>query len=106
MKQGINIGSRNNQNFVQIPHHSLRTKLQNLCQRYGILYKEQEESYTSKSSFLDGDDLPIFNADNPTTYQFSGKRVKRGLYKSASGYLINADSRGAQIYLRKVSTML
>jgi putative transposase len=95
IKQEINIGSRNNQNFVQIPFYALRNKLKALCERYGFIYKEQEESYTSKSSYLDGDPLPVYNADNPTTYQFSGKRVKRGLYRSKEGHSINADAQGA-----------
>ncbi len=94
-KQGINLGSRNNQNFVQIPFYSLRFKLRSLCERYGIQYKEQEESYTSKASALDGDGLPVYNADNPREYKFSGKRVKRGLYQTAEKYLVNADCNGA-----------
>ncbi|NEO38577.1 MAG: IS200/IS605 family element transposase accessory protein TnpB [Moorea sp. SIOASIH] len=94
-KQEINIGKRNNQNFVQIPHYNLRQKLQALCQRYGIQYREQEESYTSKASSLDGDQIPVYNADNPAKHTFSGKRVKRGLYRSKDGHLINADCNGA-----------
>ena len=94
-KQNINIGSRNNQNFVQIPHWQLRAKLASLCERYGLKYVEQEESYTSKASALDGDDLPTYNPDNPQTYTFSGSRVKRGLYRAANGNLINADCNGA-----------
>ncbi len=95
MKQEINIGKRNNQNFVQIPHSLLRLKLQSMCERYGLQFKEQEESYTSKASALDGDDLPTYNADNPTEYKFSGKRIKRGLYRTAQNWLINADCNGA-----------
>ncbi len=101
IKQEINIGSRNNQNFVQIPHTSLRFKLKALCKRYGIAYLEQEESYTSKASFLDGDQLPVYNADQPREYKFSGKRVKRGLYRTKHGFLINADCNGAANILRK-----
>jgi putative transposase len=101
MKQDINIGSRNNQNFVQIPFYSLRGKLKALCERYGLTYQEQEESYTSKASALDGDDLPTYNADKPATYQFSGKRVKRGLYRSQDGHLVNADCNGAANIGRK-----
>ncbi len=48
-----------------------------MCDRYGLIYTEQEESYTSKASFLDGDEIPIYNGDNPTEYNFSGKRIKR-----------------------------
>ncbi|MCP2731129.1 RNA-guided endonuclease InsQ/TnpB family protein [Limnofasciculus baicalensis] len=101
MKDGINIGRRNNQNFVQIPFYSLRNKLKSLCERYGLNYQEQEESYTSKASALDGDNLPIYNADKPATYQFSGKRVKRGLYRSKKGHLINSDANGAANIGRK-----
>ncbi|MDY6806558.1 MAG: transposase [Cyanobacteriota bacterium] len=94
-KQNINIGSRNNQNFVQIPHWQLRAKLAALCERYGLKYLEQEESYTSIASALDGDNLPTYNLDNPQKYSFSGKRVKRGLYRCAAGNLVNADCNGA-----------
>ncbi|KZL51005.1 transposase [Nodularia spumigena CENA596] len=101
MKQSINIGSRNNQNFVQIPHSSFRFKLKALCERYGIKYVEQEESYTSKASFLDNDTIPVFNADNPKKYEFSGRRVKRGLYRTQHGILVNSDCNGAANILRK-----
>ncbi len=101
IKQDVNMGTRNNQNFVQIPYHTLRCKLQSLCQRVGIDYVEQEESYTSKASALDGDDVPKFNADNPQTYKFSGKRIKRGLYRTKTGRLINSDANGALNILRK-----
>lgn len=101
MKQNINLGRRTNQNFVQIPFYTFRNKLKSLCERYGLSYKEQEESYTSLSSFLDSDDLPVYNADKPATYQFSGKRVKRGLYRSRDGHLINADCNGAANIGRK-----
>lgn len=101
IKQCINIGCRNNQNFVQIPHANLRSKLRALCERFGIAYLEQEESYTSKASFLDSDDLPIYNADSPREYQFSGKRIKRGLYRTKHGFLVNADVNGAANILRK-----
>ncbi|NEP07761.1 MAG: hypothetical protein F6K34_25025, partial [Okeania sp. SIO4D6] len=53
------------------------------------------ESYTSKASFLDGDRIPVYNANNPNEYSFSGKRVKRGLYKTKQNKLINADCNGA-----------
>jgi len=101
MKQSINIGSRNNQNFVQIPHSSFRFKLKALCERYGIKYVEQEESYTSKASFLDNDNIPVFNADHPKKHEFSGKRIKRGLYRTQQGILVNADCNGAANILKK-----
>ena len=64
-------------------------------------YIEQEESYTSKASFLDLDELPIHSAETPYTGTFSGKRIQRGLYRSKSGRLINADVNGAANILRK-----
>lgn len=95
IKQEINIGKCNNQNFVQIPFHSLRSKLRALCERYGLIYTEQEESYTSKASAVDGDEIPVYNADNPKTYQFSGKRIQRGLYRTKDGHLVNSDLNGS-----------
>jgi IS605 OrfB family transposase len=100
-KRNINIGGKNNQNFVNIPHGNLRQKLQSLCERYGINYIEQEESYTSKADFFANDDLPTWNADNPKDYGFSGKRISRGQYKSTNGIVINADINGSLNILRK-----
>ncbi len=77
MKQNINLGKKTNQKFVQIPHHNFRLKLKAMCDRYGLTYTEKEEYYTSKASFLDGDLIPVYNADNSTEYTFSGKRIKR-----------------------------
>lgn len=96
-----NIGKKNNQIFTQLPFGKIREKLEYLCKRYNINYILQEESYTSKASFFDNDDLPIYNMDNPQTYEFSGKRVKRGLYQTKDGYLFNADCNGALNILRK-----
>lgn len=101
LKQGVNLGKRNNQNFTQIPIFTLNRKLQSLCERYGIAVAEQEESYTSIASFLDGDTVPVWNADNPAKYTFSGKRIKRGLYRTAHGWLVNADCNGASNILVK-----
>lgn len=95
LKQNSNMGKRNNQNFVQIPIFTLRAKLESLCERYGLSYIEQEESYTSKASAVDKDEIPVYNADNPSKRKFSGRRVKRGLYKTKVGHLINADANGA-----------
>lgn len=96
-----NIGTRNNQNFVNIPYGRLRNKLEYLCELNGMAFVEQEESYTSKASFWDNDEMPVYNADNPTKYQFSGTRVHRGLYKTANGKTLNADVNGALNILRK-----
>lgn len=96
-----NLGKRNNQIFTQLPFGKIREKLEYLCKRYNINYILQEESYTSKASFFDNDELPIYNADNPQEYEFSGKRVKRGLYQIKNGYRFNADCNGALNILRK-----
>lgn len=95
------IGKVNNQNFTQIPFGKLREKLEYLCMYYGIVFTKQEESYTSKASFFDRDELPIYNSDNPQKYTFSGKRIKRGLYQCSDGRLLNADVNGALNILRK-----
>ena len=94
-KRNINIGKVNNQQFTQISFGALREAIKNLCDQYNINYMEQEESYTSKASFLDKDNIPTFNSSNDTKYKFSGKRTKRGLYKSSNGTIINADVNGA-----------
>ena len=96
-----NLGRRNNQIFTQLPFGKIREKLEYLCKRYNINYILQEESYTSKASFFDNDDLPIYNMDNPQKYEFSGSRVKRGLYQTKAGYRFNADCNGALNILRK-----
>ena len=100
-QRNSNMGKVNNQNFVNIPYGKLRNKLEYLCNMYGIEYILQEESYTSKASFFDRDNLPLYNADNPQKYTFSGKRIKRGLYRTKKGNLINADVNGALNILRK-----
>ncbi|CAB1249075.1 transposase [Clostridium sp. WLY-B-L2] len=99
------IGKANNQNFVNIPFGKLRDKLEYLCQLYGIKYLKQEESYTSKASFFDRDIVPVYNADNPDVYKFSGRRVKRGLYRTKAGSYINADVNGALNILSKSSVV-
>ena len=100
-----NLGKKNNQIFTQLPFGKIREKLEYLCKRYNINYVLQEESYTSKASFFDNDELPIYNMDNPQTYEFSGKRVKRGLYQTKNNYLFNADCNGALNILRKSSVV-
>lgn len=117
-KRNINIGKKGNQNFTQIPLFKIRQKLKYLCEYYGINYKEQEESYTSKSSFLSRDPIPDYknipkkgtieyiiynsstNNDNQTL--FSGTRISRGLYSDHKQNLtLNADINGAANILRK-----
>ena len=81
-----NIGRRNNQTFVNIPYGKLRDKLEYLCELNGIILVMQEESYTSKASFWDKDVIPVYKSDDTEEYHFSGKRIHRGQYRTASGH--------------------
>jgi len=98
-KQEIDLGSRNNQNFVQIPHTTFIKKLTYKAELVGIKVIINEESYTSIASFLDMDDIPVYQKG--VKHTFSGKRIKRGLYRSANSQLINADVNGSYNILRK-----
>ena len=100
-KQDTNIGKVNNQNFIQIPFNKLIQMLSYKCQLVGINCVIQEESYTSKASFIDNDHIPVFNSTTKLNYKFSGQRVKRGLYYSQNGIKINADINGSLNILRK-----
>ena len=95
------IGKQSNQNFVNISYGRLRSKLKYLCELNSIVFEKQEESYTSKASFWDRDDIPVYNADNPKEYQFSGSRIHRGLYETAGGKTVNADVNGALNIMKK-----
>jgi putative transposase len=99
-KQNGRMGKRGNQNFVQVPHARFIEMLTYKAELVGIQVRITEESYTSKASFLDADPLPVYGAaDIPA---FSGKRVKRGLYRAADGRHINADVNGSYNIIRKV----
>jgi putative transposase len=100
-KQEANLGRRNNQNFVSVPHARFIAMLSYKAALVGIQVIVTEESYTSKASCLDADPLPVYDAATPAP-TFSGRRVKRGLYRSASGRRLNADVNGAYNILRKV----
>src|SRR5947207_9102205 len=102
-KQEIEMGKRNNQNFVQIPHARFIQMLTYKAELVGITVKITEESYTSKASFLDRDPLPVRTQNDDTRHTFSGKRVKRGLYRVSDGRCINADVNGAYNMVRKVA---
>ena len=104
-QRGSNLGKQTNQNFVSIPYGKLRDKLQYLCELNGIAFIKQEESYTSKASFWDKDSIPVYNADNPQEYEFSGNRIHRGMYETKDGITFNADVNGALNILRKSSVV-
>jgi len=94
-KQNINLGRTNNQSFTNIPFYTFINQLEYKCKLEGINVILTEESYTSKCSFLDGESLEEHE-------NYLGKRIKRGLFKSAEGKLINADLNGSLNILRKV----
>ena len=96
VKQNTDLGRRNNQNFHYIPYGLFKQKLKAKCERYGINYIEVDEAYTSKVDALALE--PIEKRE-----KYLGKRVKRGLFQSSAGVLINADVNGALNILRKVA---
>ena len=98
-KKDIDIGRKNNQNMCYIPHNKFRNKLAYKCELHGITYYPQEESYTSKASAIDDDFIPDYGDSHIP--EFSGKRVKRGLYQASDGSLINADINGSVNILKK-----
>jgi len=100
-QKNSNIGKANNQTFVNIPYGQLRFKLEYLCKLNDIVFVKQEESYTSKASFWDKDNIPIYNNDNPRSYIFSGKRIYRDMYQCLNGKYFNADVNGSLNILRK-----
>ncbi|MDA1632827.1 transposase [Bacillus cereus] len=100
-KQKSHMGKKNNQTFMQIPFHKLMAAIENKCVKEGIRFLKQEESYTSKASFLDKDPVPVWAKDDKMQYHFSGKRITRGLYKSKAGICIHADINGALNTLKK-----
>jgi IS605 OrfB family transposase len=104
-KTDANMGRLNNQKFVQMPLGKLKDRLKQLCDLHAIKFQETEESYTSKASYLDGDSLPK-HGEKPEGWKASGKRVKRGLYRSANGSLVNADLNASANILRKVASNL
>ena len=82
---------KNNQSFVSIPFEMLKTMIEQKACEYGITVMRNEESYTSKASFLDKDEIPVYKECDAAKYQFSGKRIQRGIYRSANGILLNAN---------------
>jgi putative transposase len=102
-KQDVNQGKRNNQNFVSIPHARFINMLSYKAVLVGIRVVVTEESYTSKASFLDLDELPAYNPEETEQHRFSGKRVKRGLYQASGRRYINSDVNGAYNIIRKVA---
>jgi len=100
-KQEVELGRRNNQTFVQIPHTRFIQMLQYKAQLVGIEVVVREESYTSKASFLDLDAIPTYDSNAPSQPTFSGRREPRSLYRAKDGRRIHADVNGSYNILRK-----
>lgn len=94
-KQETNIGKKNNQNFVSIPHTQFVEMISYKCKLVGIAVMITEESYTSKCSFIDNEEMKHHE-------DYKGKRIKRGLFRTNEGKLINADLNGSLNIMRKV----
>ena len=94
-KESIHLGKVTNQNFCGIPYMKLIEFLEYKCKLCGIKVICNEESYTSKC-----DGLGLESIEKHEKY--IGKRVKRGLFQSSVGKLINADINGALNIMRKV----
>jgi len=93
-KQNAGMSKRNNQNFVQIPFSMLINQIKYKAEEKGINVILQEESHTSKCSFLDSESVEHHD-------KYVGKRFKRGLFRSAKGKIINADVNGAYNIIKK-----
>lgn len=99
-KQEVALGKKTNQTFVNIPFNTFISQLTYKCKLRGIEVIEQEESYTSKASFVDQDEIPVYG-ETEERPQFSGKRISRGLYKTKQGFILNADINGSYNILVK-----
>ena len=93
-KQNAQMGKRNNQTFLSIPHSQLMNMIEYKAQLAGIIVIRQEESYTSKCSFLDKESIQ----KHP---KYMGRRVKRGLFRTSTGHFINADVNASYNIIKK-----
>lgn len=100
-KREIEIGKQNNQKFCFIPHLTFVEQLKYKCRAYGIDVIVREESYTSQASAKDLDSIPTYKENVKNTVKFSGRRVKRGIYRNSNGSLVNADLNGGLNIMRK-----
>ena len=99
-KQRSNMNKISNQNFVSMPITLLRTMITYKALNAGIRIIEQEESYTSKADLIANDRIPTYGVDDKDA-SFSGKRIKRGLYRCSNGMILNADCHAAANIMRK-----
>ena len=95
------MGPKQNQIFTSIAFKKFKDKLETQCKKHDIILMLQEESYTSKSSFLDNDILPVYDPFREEKPKFKGRRVHRGLYITQDGKYINADVNAAANIIKK-----
>ena len=100
-KQECKMSRKNNQHFVQLPHARFIDMLTYKAKLVGIEVLVQEESYTSKASFLDLDPIPVYGEKDADKVKFNGRRITRGMYKSKSGRKLSADINGSYNIMRK-----
>ncbi len=93
-KQKINIGKRNNQNFVQIPFYKLLQQIKYKSELVGIRFETDDELYTSKCSFLDNEEIRKHD-------KYLGRRISRGLFRTSNGTIINADVNAGYNIMKK-----
>ena len=103
-KKEINLGKITNQNFVNIPFNQIIERLRYKALLAGINFMTVEESYTSKTSFLDEEKLHSYKHNKAATdYVFFGKRFIRSLFRTKNGYVIHADINASFNIIRKVT---
>ena len=105
-KKEINLGKVTNQNFVNIPFNQIIERLRYKALLAGINFMTVEESYTSKTSFLDEEKLHSYKTNQPSVakgYTFLGNRFTRSLFRSQKGYVIHADINASFNIIRKVT---
>jgi putative transposase len=102
-KNNVKMHKNDKQNFIQLPFELLINMLLYKSEAAGINIVIQEESYTSKASFLDEDDIPVYGQENGIAHKFSGRRISRGRYKTKDDIIINADVNAAYNILKKAT---
>lgn len=102
IKQKSNLSKKNNQNFVQLPTAKLKERLKVVLSEIDVNFVEVNEAYTSKASFLDDDLIPEYG-NKPKGWKPSGKRIATKLYRTAKGWICNADSNAAANILKVAS---
>lgn len=104
-KRSSNMGKKNNQNFIGLPHKKMIDMITYKANMAGITVITTNESYTSQTSALDNE-KPCWNNGNKSRKKQGkspvNRRIRRGMFKTNKGILVNADVNGAMQIIRKV----